>query len=110
MQGFYGVYCTSAAGSAAFGLLLHAGRVYGVDPAGGDVQGTYVERGDGGVDLSLLFSWPTGTALVTGQVLAQSMSVNSDVTISAATLAGAHQAVDLPVGRVNVRLVHKAST
>lgn len=109
MQGFYGVYYTGATGAAAFGLLLHGGQVYGVDPAGGDVSGTYVERADGGLDLVLVFNWPAGAVLVTGQTLAQAMTVPANVTIIAATLAGGHQAVDLPVGRVNVRVVRKVA-
>jgi hypothetical protein len=40
MQGFYGIYYTGLTGAAAFGLLLHDGRVYSVDAAGGDVSGT----------------------------------------------------------------------
>ncbi len=109
MQGFYGVYYSGVGGVGAFGLLLHSGRVYGIDPAGGDVSGTYVERSDGGLDFALVFAWPAGAVLVTGQTLSQPMTVNSNVTISAATLAGGHQPVDLPVGRVNVRVSKKVA-
>lgn len=109
MQGFYGVYYTGASGAAAFGFMLRDGQVFGVDPAGGDVTGSYVERPDGGLDLALVFSWPAGAVLVTGQTLAQAMTIPANVTISAATLSGGHQPVDLPVGRVNVRVVRKVA-
>ncbi len=109
MQGFYGVYYTGANGAAAFGFLLRDGRVYGIDPAGGDVSGTYSTTPDGGLDLALTFNWPVGAVLVTGQTLSQPMTVNSNVTISASTLAGGHQLVNLPVGPVNVRIVRKVT-
>lgn len=109
MQGFYGVYYTGAGGAAALGLLLHGGNVYGVDPQGGEISGAYTERPDGGLDLKLVFNWPAGAVMVTGQTLPQAMSVPADITISAATLAGGHQPVDLPVGRVNVRVTRKVA-
>ena len=109
MQGFYGIYYTGQTGAAAFGLLLYDGRVYSVDATGGDVSGTYFERADGGLDLALVFSWPAGAVLVTGQTLSQATTVPANVTITAATLAGGHQTVELPVGRVNVRVVRKVT-
>lgn len=109
MQGFYGVYYTGVAGTGAFGLLLHDGSVAGVDPQGGEVGGTYKERQDGGLDLALMFNWPAGAVMVTGQTLSQPMTVSANATISATTLAGGHQPVDLPVGRVNVRVSKKVS-
>lgn len=107
MQGFYGVTYQGVAGAGALGLLLHKGAVVGMDAGGGDVSGTYTERPDGGIDLAMSFSWAAGTVLVTGQTLPSPMTVKSDVSISAATLAGGTQPVDLPVGRVNVRVAKK---
>lgn len=109
MQGFYGVYYTGDSGAGAFGLLLHDGRVYGIDSQGGEINGTYAERSDGGLDLALAFSWPAGAVLVTGQILQQTMNISADVTISAETLSGGYQPVDLPIGRVNVRVSRKVS-
>lgn len=109
MQGLYGVYYTGVGGAAALGLLLYEGKVHGIDPAGGEINGTYLERADGGLDLTLLFSWPTGGVMVTGQVLTQPMTVPAHLTISAATLAGGDQLIDLPIGRVNVRVRKKVA-
>jgi hypothetical protein len=107
MQGFYGVYYTGQTGSAAFGLLLRGGLVYGVDAAGGDIAGTYSERTDGGLDLALTFHWPAGAVLVTGQTLTMAMSVPANMTIAAACISGSDQVIDLPIGKVMVRLKKK---
>jgi hypothetical protein len=109
MEGFYGIYYTGAAGSAAFGVLLLKGKVYGVDPSGGDVSGTYVETPDRGIDFILVFNWPAGTSLVTGQTLVQAISLNSTVSLTAATLAGGTQLVELPIGRVNLRVAKRVA-
>lgn len=109
MQGFYGVYYTGIAGAGAFGMLLHEGRVYAVDSQGGDVTGSYAPRDDGGIDVSLVLNWPAGAMLVTGQTLRQALSAPVNVSIAGATLAGGFQAVDLPIGRLNVRMNRKAA-
>jgi len=49
MDGFYGIYYSGSAGAAAFGLVLFGGNVFGVDPGGGDITGTYTARDDGRV-------------------------------------------------------------
>lgn len=109
MQGFYAVYYTGKAGSAAFGLLLHQGKVYAVDVAGGDVVGSYTERADGGIDLALTFSWRAGATLVTGQTLTTPQRTETRLTLSSTTLAGGVQTIDLPNGRVNVRIDKKVA-
>ena len=109
MEGLYAVYYTGSAGSGAFGLLLSKGNVWGVDPTGGDVSGTYALRPDGGLDLVLTFTFAAGAVLVTGQTLAAPMVVPANVRIMAATLAGGQQAVQLPMGSVMVRVRKKAS-
>lgn len=109
MDGFYGVYYSAGDAAGAFGLLLYGGNVFGVDPSGGDVTGTFNARDDGGLDLSLRFTFPAGTVLVTGQQVPQQMSVDSNVSISAATLSGGQQQVELPFGRVTVRVKKRAN-
>jgi hypothetical protein len=109
MDGLYGVYYSGSAGVGAFGLLLYGGNVFGVDVGGGDITGTYTVRDDGGVDFALTFSFAPGTALVTGQAVTQPMVVDSNVRIAAGTLAGGQQPVDLPFGRVMVRVRKKAN-
>lgn len=109
MDGFYGVYYAGNAASAAFGIVLFGGNVFGVDPGGGDITGTYTAREDGGIDFALTFTFAAGTVLVTGQALTQPLVIESNVRITAATLAGGQQAVDLPIGRVNVRVRKKAN-
>lgn len=109
MDGFYGVYYSGSAGAAAFGLLLFGGNVFGVDPGGGDITGTYTARDDGGLDLALTFTFAAGTILVTGQQITQPLVVESNVKIAAATLSGGQQPVDLPFGRVTVRVRKKAN-
>ncbi len=109
MDGFYGIYYQGQAGAGAFGLLLYGGNVFGVDVGGGDITGTYTAREDGGVDFALTFSFAPGTVLVTGQTVTQQTAINSNVQIAAATLAGGQQQVDLPFGRVAVRVRKKAN-
>lgn len=107
IDGFYGVYYAGPDAEAAFGLMMYKGRLYAVDPTGGDLTGTYTPRDDGNFDVDIELSMRRGSELVTGQKVEHDTTIPHSFVMTVAALAGEYQSIRFPFGTVNIRLVRK---
>jgi hypothetical protein len=103
-QGFYSVHYEGANGANALGMLLFGGKVFAIESTGGFLGGDYTARDDGGIDFVLRMHFAAGD-LITGQTLSKPLDTTVHISITDQTLQGGSQFVDLPIGRINVRMV-----
>lgn len=101
-SGFYAFYYTGKSGSGHLLLCLAKGRIAGIDPAGGQITGTY-EDGDEAVEAICKFQFPAGAELVTGQTLPQAVTVESKFSLSHGFFNGDTERVDIGMGPMNAR-------
>ena len=101
-EGFYGFYYTGVAGSGQILTCLANGKLVGIDPAGGVINGTY-EVSEGGVKAICTFRFPAGAELVTGQTLAQPVTIQTEFQLGEGFFDGQTERVDIGLGPMNAR-------
>lgn len=107
MSGIYAIYYTGVAGSGFAVLVMTNGVIAGADPIGGTLDGTYRELDDGGIEVAVNLTTPSGTSLVTGAVGGnEPMTQQINGTFPANFADGITLPVQTPTGPVNVIFKH----
>lgn len=87
-------------------MLVHFknGRVVGVDQGGCKISGTYQDRPDGGLALQMMYDLKCGSHLPNGTVLEADHRVEGDLVLTAETVTGGHQILDIGLGPMFISL------
>ncbi|CAA7611404.1 conserved hypothetical protein [Candidatus Terasakiella magnetica] len=103
IDGFYSIQFGGAAGAGIGILVVHNGKVVGIDAGGVAYDGSASPTPGGNVGVNLLLNVPAGVHLVQGVVKPQPWQLPINVVVPEASLGnGQPLAVGTPVGPVNV--------
>lgn len=111
-EGFYSIH--QAGGDQdpqdgeAWGLamLVHfgGGKVVGVDQGGCKIVGSYTEQPNGSLMLRMDYQLKGGSQLPNGTILEADHSLQREIRLTAGTIAGGHQPIDIGLGPMFIRL------
>ena len=97
------MYFTGVSGAGEAVFVMKDGVIVGSDTAGGVLDGTYKDTGDGNLDISVKLKVPAGTWLVTGTTAGREpLTQEITATLPANLGNGRSLGIQTPTGPVNV--------
>lgn len=111
-SGFYSIRQSGAdqdpLDDEAWGLamLTHfkEGKTVGVDNGGCTIKGDYTDRPDGGIAMHMVYVLRCGSRMPDGTILEADHRLEGDVNLTAETLSGGYQLLNIGLGPMYISL------